>query len=50
MAQTGFPFFAGVSHMDERMYHRELGVLAYERIKAHDVYIQNSLEFPGLIV
>jgi hypothetical protein len=39
LAQTGFPVFASVSHMDDRMAHGELEVLAYVRIEALDVYI-----------
>jgi hypothetical protein len=50
LAQTGFPVFASVSHMDDQMAHGELEVLAFARIKAHDVYVLNSLALPGLIV
>jgi len=50
LAQTGFLVFASVSHMDERMAHRELVVFTYIRVKAHDVYILNSLALLGLIV
>jgi hypothetical protein len=32
LAQTGFLFFAGVSHIDERMAHEELEILAYVRV------------------
>jgi len=34
LAQTGFPVFASLSHMDDRMANRKL----------------NSLAFPGLII
>jgi len=50
LAQTGFHTFVSVSHMDDRIAHGELEVLAYVRIEVHDVYILNSLDFPGLIV
>jgi hypothetical protein len=50
LEQTGFLFFASVSHMDDRMSHRELEILAHVRIEAHYVYILNSLAFPSLIV
>ena len=50
LAKIGFPVFASLSHMDDRMVHGELVVFAYLRIEAHDVYILNSLAFPGLIV
>jgi hypothetical protein len=50
LAQTGFPVFASVSHMNARMPHGELEVLAYVRIEAQDVYILNSLALTGLIL
>jgi hypothetical protein len=50
LAQTGFLVFANVSHMDDRMVHWQLVVFTYIWVKAHDVYILNSLDFPDLIV
>jgi len=50
LAQTGILVFAIVFHMDDRMAHGDLEVLAYIRIKAFDVYILNSLAFQSLIV
>ena len=50
LVQTSFLVFAGVSNMDERMVHGKLGVFTYIRLKAHNVYLLNSLAFPGLIV
>ena len=50
LAQAGFIFFASVSHMDDRIAHGELEVLAYVRIGSHAFYILNSLAFPGCIV
>jgi len=50
LAETGFPVFASVSHKDDPMVHGELEVFTYIRVKAHDVYILDSLAFPGLRV
>jgi len=50
LAQRGFPVFASVSHMDDRMDHGEFEVLVYIRIESHDVYTQKSLALPGHIM
>jgi len=48
--QARFYFFSRIPHMNDRVTHWELKVLAYVRVQAHDIYILNSLVFPRLIV
>jgi len=48
--QAGFHVLALISHMDDWVAHGKLDILAYVRVKAHDIHILNSLDFLHFVV